>query len=179
MCVDTNFTQMEKTDTPRGPLAFIGLAPEYCAAIENAAASGREEFTALMLRLLPRIYITASDLAAPLSLEEYEPLAPYLEAESYEMIRSQLAALMGEDDSFLDTPAEAMRLSEEPVVRTVSESLADIYQPLLDCAIAVRDSEGALMDQATGWARETFDEYWGQTIVDVLRPLHHLFYNRQ
>ena len=118
-------------------------------------------------------------MAAPLSLEEYEPLAPYLEAESYEMIRSQLAALMGEDDSFLDTPAEAMRLSEEPVVRTVSESLADIYQPLLDCAIAVRDSEGALMDQATGWARETFDEYWGQTIVDVLRPLHHLFYNRQ
>lgn len=169
---------METTDTPRGSLAFIGLATEYCAAIENALSSDKDEFTALMLRLLPRIYITASDLTPPPALEEYEPLAPYLDADTYERVRASLASLMGEDDAYLDTPAEAMKYSEEPVARTISESLADIYQPLLDCALAVRDSEGALTDQATAWARETFEEYWGQTLVDVMRPLHHIFYNK-
>lgn len=105
-------------------------------------------------------------------------MAPYLDADTYERVRGNLAALMGEDDAYLDTPAEAMRYSEEPVARTISESLADIYQPLLDCALAVRDSEGALLGQATAWARDTFAEYWGQSLVDVLRPLHHTFYNR-
>lgn len=169
---------METTDTtPRGAIAFIGLATEYCSAIESAHAAGREEFTALMLRLLPRIYITVQDLEGTAGPEEYEPLAPYLNAETYERIRSSLAALMGEHDTYLDTPAEAMRYSEEPVARTISEALADIYQPLLDCAIAVRDSEGALAAQAAAWARETFAEYWGQTLADTLRPLHHLYYS--
>lgn len=169
---------MDTTDTTRSPLAFIGLASEYCAAIESATTADKEEFTALMLRLLPRIYITASDLTPPPAIEEYDPLAPYLDADTYERVRGNLASLMGEDDAYLDTPAEAMRYSEEPVARTISESLADIYQPLLDCALAVRDSEGALLGQATAWARDTFAEYWGQSLVDVLRPLHHIFYNR-
>lgn len=56
---------METTDTTRGPLAFIGLASEYCAAIESATTADKEEFTALMLRLPPPHIYTASDLTLP------------------------------------------------------------------------------------------------------------------
>lgn len=183
MCASTIFIQlnspennMETSETSHSALAFVGLATEYCAAIERAAESDKEEFTAQMLRLLPRIYITISDLQPDPALEEYEPLAPYLDAETYERVRGSLAALMGEDDTYLDTFSDEMKFAEEPIPHTISESLADIYQPLLDCALAVRDSEGVLTDRATAWARETFAEYWGQTLTGVLRALHHIYY---
>ena len=43
-------------------IAFIGLCNEYCMTVENARESERTGFIATMLRLLPRIYIAASDL---------------------------------------------------------------------------------------------------------------------
>ena len=48
-------------------LAFIALCNEYCAAVENARESGHDGFVDSMLRLLPRLYITASDLSADIS----------------------------------------------------------------------------------------------------------------
>ncbi|MCM1319824.1 MAG: DUF5063 domain-containing protein [Muribaculaceae bacterium] len=167
---------MEQTESTRGAIAFIALATEYCSAIEGAAQADKEEFVALMLRLLPRIYITISDITPAPALEEYEPLQPYLDAETYEQMRSNIACLLGEDDSYLESFSQDMQYSEETIPATVSESLADLYQPLLDCALAVRDSEGALTDHAVVWARETFAEYWGQTLTNVLRALHHIYY---
>lgn len=43
-------------------LAFIALANEYCSALESAGETMPGEFVASMLRLLPRIYISATDL---------------------------------------------------------------------------------------------------------------------
>ena len=131
-----------------------------------------------MLRLLPRIYITVSDLSDESSLEDYEPLSPYLDADTYESIRASLAALMGEDDTYLETLGEDMAFSEQAIPASISEGLADLYQPLLDCAIAVRDSEGVLTQRAAAWARETFTEYWGLTLTGVLRALHYIYYNK-
>lgn len=167
---------MENTENTRGAIAFIGLATEYCSAIEGAPQSEKEEFVALMLRLLPRIYITISDVRPAAALEEYEPLQPYLDADTYEHIRSNIATLLGEDDAFLESFGEDMQFSEEALPASIAESLADLYQPLLDCALAVRDSDGALTDHAVALARETFAEYWGQTLTNALRALHHIYY---
>lgn len=46
-------------------LAFLALANEYCHAVENARQADRADFVADMLRLLPRIYIAASDIPRP------------------------------------------------------------------------------------------------------------------
>ena len=43
-------------------LAFIALSNEYCEAIETASAADRDEFVNSMLRLLPRLYISATDI---------------------------------------------------------------------------------------------------------------------
>lgn len=164
--------------TPNGAIPFIALATEYCAAIEAAPQSDKDEFIALMLRLLPRIYITVSDLHTEPSAEEYEPLAPYLNADTYERIRASLAALIGEDDTYLETLTQDMTFSEQALPASVSEGLADLYQPLLDCAIAVRDSQGVLTERAVAWAHDTFTEYWGLTLTSVLRALHYIYYNK-
>lgn len=163
-------------DSSRNALAFIGLASEYCSAIESASQSDKEEFTALMLRLLPRIYITISDISPAADIEDYDPVQPYLDADAYEQIRTSIATLYGEEDTYLETFSQDMQYSVEALPATISESLADIYQPLLDCAIAVRDSEGALTENAVAWVRDSFADYWGQTLTNVLRALHNIYY---
>lgn len=170
---------METTDISRNTLSFIGLATEYCAAIESAMQTEKAEFVATMLRLLPRLYITAGDLETSSIEEDYEPLATYLDAERYEQIRAGVAALLGGDDTYLDTFEQDMKYSDTPIGCSISESLADIYQPLINCALAVRDSEGGLAAEAAARCREEFEEYWGQVLCNVMRPLHSLFYEGQ
>lgn len=163
-------------DLSRNTLSFLGLASEFCSALEHAREAERSAFVAEMLRLLPRIYITAADLEVPPSASEYEPLAPYLDADGYDNIRSGIEALMGEEDTYLETFEQDMKYSDTPIGATISESLADIYQPLLNCALAVRDSEGGLAAEAIAQVREQYEEYWAQTLVNVLRPLNALRY---
>ncbi|MCM1006273.1 MAG: DUF5063 domain-containing protein [Lachnospiraceae bacterium] len=167
---------MENNENTRGAIPFIALSTEYCTVIEAAAQTEKEEFIALMLKLIPRIYITISDIQPLSAIEEYEPLQPYLDADTYEKVRAGIAALLGEDDTYLETLTQDMQYSEVALPASVSEALADIYQPLLDCALAVRDSEGALTEAAVAWAKDTFAEYWGRTLTNVLRALHHLYY---
>ena len=168
---------MEHTDLSRNTLSFLGLAAEYCSALENALHTDKEEFTTLMLKLLPRLYITLSDTDPAMLEEQNEPLATYLEPEQYDSIRHGVAVLMGEDDTYLETFEQDMKYSDTPIAATISESLADIYQPLLNCALAVRDAGAELAAQAVAECRESFNEYWAQTLCNVLRPLNALHYN--
>lgn len=168
---------MENPELSRNTLSFLGLAAEYCSAVENARDMEKEEFVVRMLRLLPRIYITMSDIEVSTGLEEDEPLATYLDADQYDSVRAGMAAVMGEDDTYLETFEEDMKYSDTPIGASISESLADIYQPLLNCALAVRDTGAELAEQAVRECRESFGEYWAQTLCNVLRPLNALHYN--
>lgn len=167
---------MEGTEISRNTLSFIGLATEYCGVLESVQTDERDEFAAKMLRLLPRLYMTMGDLDLPVSIEEYEPMGTYLDAERYEQIRAGVAAVMAGEDTYLDTFVQDMKYSDTPIGCTVSEGLADIYQSLINCVLAVRDSGGALTNEAAAQCREEFAEYWGQTLCNVMRPLHNMFY---
>ncbi|WP_302316015.1 DUF5063 domain-containing protein, partial [uncultured Muribaculum sp.] len=90
-------------------LAFIGLCNEYCQTLESARETECDDFIAAMLRLLPRIYITASDLKIDdLGLEE-----PYidgrLDEDYYDSIRRSIENLLGPDDTYLEVFEEDMK----------------------------------------------------------------------
>ena len=120
---------MENSKLAPNSLAFIALSNEFCSAIENAMEFEKEDFVAKMLKMLPRIYMTITDIDIEESNEDFYAL-PYLDESVYDNLRSQLAALMGEDDVFLETFEEDMKYSDAPVSATISEDLADIYQQL-------------------------------------------------
>ena len=129
---------MENSKLAPNSLAFIALSNEFCSAIENAMEFEKEDFVAKMLKMLPRIYMTVTDIDIEESNEDYYAL-PYLDESVYDNLRSQLAALMGEDDVFLETFEEDMKYSDAPVSATISEDLADIYQQLYNFVASVRD----------------------------------------
>ena len=168
---------MENSKLAPNSLAFIALSNEFCSAIENAMEFEKEDFVAKMLKMLPRIYMTVTDIDIEESNEDYYAL-PYLES-VYDNLRSQLAALMGEDDVFLETFEEDMKYSDAPVSATISEDLADIYQQLYNFVASVRDVDTEAINSIIITCKEDFASYWGQPLCNVLRALHSVFYNKQ
>ena len=169
---------MENSKLAPNSLAFIALSNEFCSAIENAMEFEKEDFVAKMLKMLPRIYMTVTDIDIEESNEDYYAL-PYLDESVYDFLRSQLAALMGEDDVFLETFEEDMKYSDAPVSATISEDLADIYQQLYNFVASVRDVDTEAINSIIITCKEDFASYWGQTLCNVLRALHSVFYNKQ
>ena len=168
---------MENSKLAPNSLAFIALSNEFCSAIENAMEFEKEDFVAKMLKMLPRIYMTVTDIDIEESNEDYYAL-PYLDESVYDNLRSQLAALMGEDDVFLETFEEDMKYSDAPVSATISEDLADIYQQLYNFVASVRDVDTEAINSIIITCKEDFASYWGQTLCNVLRALHSVFYNK-
>ena len=115
-------------DLSPNSLAFIALSNEYCFAVENIGQSDSSSaFVAAMVRILPRIYIAASDLKPEPLLEEDEAyIESYLDEDYYESIRRQIENLLGPDDVYLEVFEEDMKYSETPIGMSLSEGLSVI-----------------------------------------------------
>lgn len=167
---------MDNNQLSPNSLAFIALANEYCSAIEKASEYDKTDFMVQMLKLLPRIYISASDINIKESSVEYY-VEPYLDEDVYNNVRCNIAALTAEDDVFLETFEEDMKYSDTPVSATISEDLADIYQELYNLVASVRDVDNEAIRSILITCKEDFATFWGQTLCNVLRALHSAFYN--
>lgn len=156
-------------------LAFVALSNEYCAALENVMQTDPRSFIADMARLLPRIYITASDLKPDASLEEELPyIAGYLDEDYYESVRSAIENMLGPDDVYLEVFEEDMKYSDTPIRASISEGLCDIFQVLYNFISAVRDAPEQQINDALIAVREDFEAFWSQKVVNVMRPLNHI-----
>lgn len=156
-------------------LTFIALTNEYCHAMETAADCDRDQFVAQMLKLLPRIYIVASDLEMDLAYSDYEIL-PSLEEEAYNQARELIAQLMGEEDVYLEVFVEDMKYSDTPIATTVSENLADLYQEFYNFIASVKNADTDVQQELIGLCKANFRNYWGQTLCNVLRALNSIYY---
>lgn len=156
-------------------IAFTGAASEYCQAIQQAAATDRQSFVSAMLRLLPRLYIMASDLVTDSVSPDDGYMIDALDEDSYESARSSVASLLDPDDIYLETFEEDMKYSDTPVSASVSESLADIYQVLYNFIETMRDATDETVALAFRSVYDDFRNYWSQTLVNVMRPLNSLF----
>ena len=109
-------------------IAFLALANEFCATMENARESERDDFVGAMLRMLPRIYIAAADLRRDDTAISDAYVADALEEEYYDAVRMRVAELLGEDDTYLEVFEQDMKYSDTPIAASISEGLADLFQ---------------------------------------------------
>ena len=157
---------------------LTALCAKYCAAVENCQESEQEEFVKEMLDYLPRIYLEFSDIESEEVAPglEFEYFPTYVDEDFYESVRRNVEMLMGENDTFLETFEEDMKYSDTPVAASISESLADIFQPLYNFISVVKDSEGENAGGAFAECKENFEGYWSQTLCNVMRALNHIRY---
>lgn len=156
-------------------IAFIGLANEYCQTIENAREFEKTEFINKMLKLLPRLYITATDLVVD-DVDEFDAyIDAALDEDYYETMRRNMEEVFGEDDIYLEVFEEDMKFSDTPVSASISESLADIFQVMYNFLATVRDTTDETVKLAIVSVRDDFKAYWSSTLCNVLRALNALF----
>ena len=154
---------------------LVALCAEYCSTLEQCREVELKELTETLLGQLPRIYYEFHDIDAGESatLDEWGiGVSDHLDEDQYESVRMQLAATFGEDDTYLETFEKDMKYSDTPIATTVSENLADIYQPLFDFVVEVRESDGDNLEEAYRACREGFREYWSQALCNVMRALN-------
>lgn len=156
-------------------LAFTALCNEYCHACESAPQSELRPFVAQMLRLLPRIYISATDLTDEGALDDgYIDQA--LDEDSYNTVQASLQALLGEEDTYLEVFEDDMKYSDTPIGASVAEGLADLFQEFYNYLEAVRDATDDIAASALVAVKDDFDQFWAQTLCNVMRPLNSIYY---
>lgn len=160
-------------------LSATAVASQYCITLENAAQLDKSEFISDILEYLPKIYIefSAIDLDDLPTTDEYEYFPSYVDEEYYDSIRRGVESILGPDDIYLETFEEDMKYSDTPVSASISECLADIFQALYNYVSIVRESGGEQSVEAYRVCKEQFEEYWSQTLCNVMRALNHLKYN--
>lgn len=165
---------------PNNILAFIALANEYCSTLESASEAVPNEFTGSMLKLLPRIYISATDLKnsdeVASRIDEMVYIEPSLDEDYYDSVRRSLEGLLGEHDTYLEVFEEDMKYSDTPIAANVSESLSDIFQVLFNFLEMVRDAPEEMILTTVAAVTIDFESYWGQVLCNVMRPLHQIHY---
>lgn len=156
-------------------LAFLALSNEYCHAVESASEAERGDFVASMLKLLPRIYISATDLPdSILGPESFMPQS--LEEDYYDAVRRSMEMLFGEEDTYLEVFEEDMKYSDTPIATSISEGLADIFQVLYNLTAYAKDAPVEDIPSALESVKEDFASYWSKTLCNVLRALNALRY---
>ncbi len=156
-------------------LSFIALTNEFCQAVEHAESATRENFLAVMLKILPRIYIIASDLEHEFSFSDYA-IEPYLTENLYNQARDTMSRVLAEEDVYLEVFVEDMKYSDSPIASSISENLADLYQEFYNFIATVKDASTDAQIELIGVCKSNFRNYWGQTLCNVLRAIHSAYY---
>ena len=151
---------------------FVTVGVEYCSLIEQAGEMERNDFTLKLSRLLPLLYLKATLL--PAEEVDTDDLENFVTEEQYEYLRALVAKLLGEADDYLEVFDDNMAYSETPLAASIAEGLADIYQDVRDLLEIYRIGHEELSQAAISRCRSNFVTYWGQKLVNVMRPLHAL-----
>ena len=161
----------------RPVLDFITVCTEYCKFLEQPTTTDRQKFIDVMRGLLPMLYLKASLLKeVP---EEPGFNEPCVTEEDYNFVRSTVARIMSDRDDYLDVFVEDFKYSDQPVLCTISEYLADVYQIVRELVEAFRGGYEESMQVALAEAIAEFELQWGQKLLNALRALHDIRFSNE
>jgi hypothetical protein len=159
----------------RNVAEFVTVSAEFCTFIERADTMARAPFVDTLLKLLPLLYIKAAMLPEVERMDD-DLSENYVTEDIYEVVRINIAALLGEADGYMDVFLADMKYSDTPIARNISEDLSDIYQEIKDFVFVFRLGLNATMNDALYACKESFGLLWGQKLVNTMRALHELKY---
>ena len=159
-------------------IEFVTVAAEFFAFLERAERMKRSAFVDTSLKILPLLYLKASMLPKCETIGD-EALETYVTEEIYEILRINLSGLMADKDDYLDVFVQDMVYSDQPIKKSISEDLADIYQDIKDFIFVFHLGLNEAMNDSLAICQENFGTLWGQKLVNTLRALHDVKYNQE
>ncbi len=154
-------------------LEFVQVAVQYCSFLEQLQGRERNEMVETLLKLMPLLYLKAQLLPRVESDGSFVPDAQVTEAD-YDFVRQSAYAILGNDDQYLDVSYDEMMQTDETRWKSLSEHLADIYQPVRNFLATYQQGVEDCMYDALWELVDQFELYWGEALVDALRRLHRI-----
>lgn len=151
-------------------LDLVTVSTEFCKYVEQCEGKETEEFCHVMRGLLPMLYLKMTllgDVPDTMGWNDHK-----VTEGDYDYVRSAMMSVLSDKDGFLDVFVEDFKYSEQPVLCTISENLADIYQQLRELVEAYRDGYEDAMQVALLETAEEFRMQWGQKLLNALRAIH-------
>ena len=160
----------------KNTIEFITVAAEYCSFIERCAGMSERVFLDKMSKLLPLLYLKMS-LLPDMDTSSLSDLTTYVSERQYDAVRAQIQAIISEHDEYLEVFQEDMKYSDTPIVASISENLADVYQQLRDMIGNFKSADLAIMNDSLISCADEFRNYWGQSALNALRAIHNILYS--
>jgi hypothetical protein len=160
----------------RNVVEFTAAANEFCKYAEHAGEIKGDEILKILQRILPYLYLKASLLPA---LDPYfeDGNEKFVTESDWLRIHDALRSKFGTADDYLEVFDEKMKESEGPVVSSLSENMADIYQDLKDFLLLYQTGTNEVMNDAVWECRLNFENFWGQKLTNSLRAIHKFIYS--
>jgi hypothetical protein len=170
---------MEESTDPvysRNVIEFVAVANEFCKYAEQASRLPGDELLRILQRILPLMYIKASLLP---ELEPYfeEGNEKFVTESDWAVVNETLSKKFGTADDYLEVFDEKANDTEGPVVASISENMADIYQDIKDFLLLYQTGTQEVMNDAVWECRMNFENFWGQKLVNAMRAIHKFIYS--
>lgn len=156
-------------------IEFVQVAVQFCGQLEQAESQSRSELIETLLKLMPLLYLKAQLLPKVESNGTFLPDEQVTE-QDYEYVRQGVYSLLASDDEYLDVSYDEMMQTDETRWKSISENLADIYQPVRNFLATYQQGVEDCMYDALWQVQDQFELFWGEALVDSLRRLHRLQY---
>jgi hypothetical protein len=170
---------MPKKEDPvfsRSVIEFVAAANEFCKYAEHASGIKGEEMLRILQRILPYLYLKASFLP---QLEPYfeDGNEKFVSEDDWFRIHDTFREKFGSANDYLEVFDEKMNDSETPIVASLAENMADIYQDLKDFLLLYQTGTPEVMNDALWESKLNFENYWGQKLTNALRAIHKFVYS--
>jgi len=157
-------------------IEFVAVANEFCKYAEHASELKGVELLKILQRILPLMYLKASLLPQLNSYFE-DGNEKFVTESDWIRIHDTLKEKFGTANDYLEVFDEKINESEGPVLSSISENMADIYQDMKDFLLLYQTGTGEVMNDAVWECRMNFENFWGQKLVNSLRAIHKFIYS--
>jgi hypothetical protein len=154
----------------------VAVANEYCKYAEHAPQLKGDELLRILQRILPLMYLKAS-LLPQLNPYFEDGNEKFVTESDWTVIRETMRKKFGTADDFLEVFDEKINETEGPVISTISENMADIYQDIKDFLLLYQTGTAEVMNDALWECRMNFENFWGQKLVNAMRAIHKFIYS--
>ncbi len=160
----------------RNVVEFVAVANEFCKYTEHASELKGDELLRIFQRILPLMYLKAS-LLPKLDPFFEDGNEKFVTEADWVKIHETFREKFGTADDYLEVFDEKMKDSEGPVISSISENMADIYQDLKDFLLLYQTGTNEVMNDAVWECRLNYETFWGQKLVNSMRAIHKFIYS--
>ena len=155
----------------KNTVEFVTIANEFCAFVENLDDANYNKYCDKSLKMLSLLYLKASLLPHAEQINE-DGNEKFVTEFDWQFIRNGIANIFNDNDTYLDFFDSEMNETPEPVMSSISENIADIYQDLKDFLEIYKLGNEELSNDAIYECNDSFKNYWGFKVVNTIRILH-------